>query len=504
MKKKILIALGIIVVVLALAGGGFLYWLNSMLPAKEERVSFGNREVIQAIDKQLTDVNLDAVRQKADLMKQKTVTEIQEGVKSKKFTYEELVAYYLLNIKDDQSETGNNAVSEVNPNAISEARKYDSMKEDMPLKGIPVLAKENINTDDMPTSSGTRALKDFVPKENAPVIRELKANGAIIIGKTNLSELSNWMSQKNPSGYSAKKGQTHNPFGPLKISPLGSSSGSAVAMATDLSAVELGTETVGSIIAPASINSAVGYKPTKDSIDGDGVIPISLTLDTVGVISKTVEDAVVAYNSSTAKKLDVKLGEGYIAGKRIGILGGSDKKFDAEIEQKLLGMNAEVVNLSEVDTSEIDAKFIFQNDFERDLNAYLEENKAPIGSLKELVEYNKQDPKVRMRYGQSHLESSLDFSEHDDEKVKGIVKLAGDTLDQLMKDNNLDAIVYQDNVGALLTAVSGAPEVTVPFGLNGEQPIGATFCGRVDSDATILNIAYSFEQNTKLRQLPKK
>ncbi len=503
-KKKIKIAVFVIVGIVVVAGGGFMYFLNKLLPATEERISFGNEEVIKVIDKQLEGIDVEAIKAKSKLMEHKTIAQIQKSIKEKEFTYEELVAYYLINIKElDQSEMGNNAVSEVNPKAIEEARKYDKMKEDMPLKGIPILAKENINTNDMPTSSGTYALKDFIPKEDAPVIKELKSNGAIILGKTNLSELSNWMSLQNPSGYSAKKGQTHNPFNPLKVSPLGSSAGSAVAMATDLSTVTLGTETAGSIIAPASINSTVGYKPTRDSIDGEGVIPITLTLDTVGVISKTVEDALVTYNSSTTKKIDVQLDKSYIKGKRIGIWSDSDETFKKDIEEKLTAMGAEVVILEKVDTSKIDVSFILKSDFERDFNAYLEKNNAPIKSLKELIEYNKEDSKVRMRYGQTHLEDSLSF-QRDDEKVKEIVEMANESLNKVMGENKLDAIVYQDNQGALLTAVAGAPEVTVPFGHNDNQPIGATFCGKIDDDANILNISYSFEQNTKMRELPKK
>ncbi len=499
--KKMLIG---VIVILAVAGIGLGIWINSMLPAKEERIAFGNEKIIQSIDKQLEGIDIKAVKSKADLMKQKSIAEIQQNIKDNKFTYEELVAYYLINIKElDQNAMGNNAISEINPNAIEQARKYDAMVADMPLKGIPVLAKENINTNDMPTSSGAYALKDFIPQNDAPVIQELKANGAIILGKSNLSEMSYWMSQKNPSGYSAKKGQTHNPFNPLVISPLGSSSGSAVAMATDLSTVTLGTETAGSIVAPASINSVVGYKPTKDSIDGSGVVPISLTLDTVGVISKNVQDALATYNSSTTKKLTVQLDKDDIKGKTIGIWQDSEDKFNKDLEQALTKMGAKVVLLEAVDTSKIDAQFILKNDFEKDLNAYLQKHNAPIKSLKELMEYNKKDPKVRMRYGQSHLENSLNFA-GDDEKVKAIVKIANDILNKVMDENKLDALVYQDNKGALLTAVAGAPEVTVPFGHNDTQPIGATFCGKVGDDANTLNIAYSFEQHTQMRELPSK
>ncbi len=502
MKKKIWITLGVVVGIVAIAGGGFMLWINSVLPAKEERIAFGNEEIIAVIDKQLEDVDLETVRAKSDLMMNKSIADIQAAIKRGDYTYEELTAYYLLNIKEnDQAETGCNAVSEVNPNAIAEARKYDEMAEEMPLKGIPVLAKENINTADMPTSSGSYALKDFIPEEDAPVIKELKSNGAIILGKVNLSEMSNWMSHKNPYGYSAKKGQTHNPFNPLKISPLGSSAGSAAAMATDLAAVTLGTETAGSIVAPAAINSTVGYKPTRDGIDGEGVIPISLSLDTVGVISKNVADAGITYNSATTKKINLDFDEDYIVGKRIGIL-SENKDFVKKIKEKMQGMGVEVVELEKVDTSEINVKFILMNDFARDLNKYLEKYNAPVKSLEELVEYNKKDAKARMRYGQSHLEKSLAFKDIDDAKVKSMLELAETTLNDLIDEHQLDAIVFQDNEGVMLTAVAGAPQVTVPFGKNDIQPIGATFAGKLDTDAEILKIAYSFEKKTNMRLLP--
>ncbi len=502
MNKIMKITIGAALGVGAIAGSGLLYYLSKMMPAKEERVSFRKREIIETIGNQLDGMDAGKIRLKSHLIEQKSIKEIINAIKNKELTYEELVAYYLLNIKMiDQSEMGYNAVSEVNPKAIEEARKYDQTKEDFPLKGIPILVKENINTNNMPTSSGTYALKDFIPQSDAEMIKELKENGVIILGKTNLSELSNFMSFKNPSGYSAKKGQTHNPFHPLKISPLGSSAGSAVAMATDLSTASIGTETSGSIIAPSAINSVVGYKPTRDSISAEGVIPITKSLDTVGVITKTVKDAFNIYNASTRKKLDILFDKEYIKRKRIGIWKG-DKQFRLKIEEQLVRREAIVVYLEKIDTSKIDALFILKNDFERDLNAYLKEYNAPIQSLEELIEYNKKDPKVRMRYGQSLLEDSLGFK-YDDEKVKGMVTLAQNILDKVMDENNLDAIVYKDNEGVLLTAVAGAPEITIPFGVD-KKPIGATFSAKREEDVNLLKIAYSFEQNTKMRVLPKK
>ncbi|MGT2771979.1 amidase family protein [Streptococcus marimammalium] len=500
--KKIIIGIAITVGLLIVVGGGVALFIQSMLPEKEERIAFRNDDIIKQIDQQLEGIDIEKIKTKAPFIEQKTVREIQENIAKNDISYEELVAYYLINIKEyDQSKDGNNAVSEINPNAIKEAKFFDQMSEDLPFKGIPVLVKENINTNDMPTSSGTDALKDFIPETNAPVVEELKSNGAIILGKTNLSELSYWLSEKAPSGYSAKKGQTHNPFNPVELSPSGSSAGSAVSMSTDLATVSLGTETLGSIVSPAAVNSVVGFKPSRDKISGEGVVPITLSLDTVGVITKTVEDALDTYNAASNQKIEIELQKNAIKGKKIGLLPG-EKNFTKSLSRILTQMGAEVVELKEIDTSKIDTQFIMMNDFEKDFNNYLESNNAPIKSLKELISYNKEDSESRIKYGQSLLEKSLAFSDNDDTKVEEIIKKANEQLDKVMTDNNLHAIVFQDNSGVVLTATSGAPEITVPFGQNDTQPIGATFSGRLGDDAAILNIAYSFEQHTKLRQIP--
>lgn len=503
MKKIILRGLLVVGCIVAVGGVGFYVWLQSMLPAKEERIAHNNAVIIASIDKQLEGINIENVKSKKGLIEQKSLDEIKEALSSNQITYEELTAYYLLNIKEyDQSENGNNAISEVNPKAIEEARKYDQEGSSLELAGIPVLVKENINTNDMPTSAGSYALKDFIPKNNAEVIDELKSNGAIILGKTNLSEMSHYMSQKNPSGYSSKKGQTTNPFNPLVLSPLGSSTGSAVAMATDLATLSLGTETAGSIVAPASVNSVVGYKPTRGNISGAGVIPITYSLDTVGVITKNVKDAYSMYNVSTDKTIEINLNKDAIKGKVVGIIKSDDKVFDEKLLKKLeeIGATAKII---EVDSSKIDTSFILKNDFEKDLNDYLQTNDAPIKSLEELVSYNKEDKEVRMRYGQSHLEGALGVK-RDDEKVKQIINEANVLINKTLKDNAFDILVGKNNSSALLAATAGAPEISVPFGLLNNEPVAATFFAAVEEDAKVLELSYSFEQLTMLREIPNK
>lgn len=504
MIKMLLKVLVGIVVLIAVAVGGFIFWLQSKQPAQEERMAFGNDQIIAKIDAQLKDVDVQKVKSKSNIIEQQSLANIQANLASHQLTHEELVAYYLIKIKEeDQSSTGNNAISEINPHAIEEARHYDTIaNENIALAGIPVVVKENINTNDMPTSSGTQALKDFIPEKNAPVVDQLKSNGAIILGKTNLSELSYYMSSKNPSGYSSKKGQTHNPFGPLKISALGSSTGSAVAMATDLATLAIGTETAGSIVAPSSVNSVVGYKPTQGFISGEGVIPITYTLDTVGPIAKNVTDVVATYNAATTQKLTVDFDKNAIKGKRIGIMDEGDN-FSKDLINKLNAMGANVVIISP-NMDDIDALFILKNDFERDLNDYLTKNNAPIHSLKELIAFNKQDSQKNMRYGQDELEAALNFKDKNDDKVQKMRQIARQIMQNLVEKDKLDAIVFRDSNGTILPAVAGAPEVSVPFGIYEGTPAGATFSMPINEDAKLLQLAYSFEQNTNLRKIPNK
>lgn len=505
MKKFLLITAGVLGGLALLGGAGVYLYIQSLMPAAEERISHNNAQVIAAIDQQLEGIDQEAIKGKASLMANKSIDELQELVDQQSITYEELVAYYLMQIKDiDQSPMGNNAVSEINPNAMAEARRLDQeLGKVGPLHGMPVLVKENINTNNMPTSAGSYALRDFVPATNAPVVDKLLANGAIILGKTNLSEMSYFMSQKNPSGYSAKKGQTLNPFGQLAISASGSSSGSAVAMATDLAAVTLGTETAGSIVSPASVNSVVGYKPSHGSIAGEGVIPISSSLDTVGPITKTVKDAYLTYNASVDHPLEVAFDQTSLKGQRIGLVKSSDETFNQQVKDSLTKLGAEV-ELVELDSSRIDVNFILDNDFERDLNAYLTANEAPIASLKDWIAYNKEDEPVRARYGQSHMEKALAFSDHDDQKVKAYIKEAQAIIAQILADKHLSVLVAKDNEAAGLAATAGSPEISVPLGLSAKTPMGATFFASPNQDALVLQLAYAFEQGTQLRQLPPK
>lgn len=257
--------------------------------------------------------------------------------------YADIMAFYLDRIDTiDQAEGGLNSVASINPHAMAQARAADAaiasggMSED-PLFGLGVLVKDNINTHDVPTTAGTMALAGFYPAVDAPVVQELTRHGAIVLGKANLSEWANFMSLRMPSGYSSFAGQTFNPFGPGTISPLGSSSGSAVAVSANLAPVALGTETTGSIVAPAAINSVVGFKPTRGTISGDGVVPLASSLDTVGPIARTVRDAAALLNASLpeGKKLSPEFTPDALRGATLAVAPMGDEQWDQRLVEVL-------------------------------------------------------------------------------------------------------------------------------------------------------------------------
>ncbi|MGI6258125.1 MAG: amidase family protein [Anaerovoracaceae bacterium] len=469
-------------------------------------LSYDKKDQIARIDQQLEGLDIEKIRGKKDLIMEKSVDELQASIAKGDLTYVELTAFYLDRIKTyDTGKKGLNAVMEINPNAIKEAEERDKMSgEKAGVFGMPVLLKDNINTKDMSTSGGTYALKDFVPESNAVVTDQLIKNGAIILGKSNMAELANYMDFNMPNGYSSKAGQTINPFDPVNLTPEGSSSGSGAAVAANLAPLAMGTETTGSIIAPAAIHSIVGFKPTKDMISTEGVLPLSSSMDCVGPMTKNVMDAAILFNASVSdegKKVSLNLDPEYLVGKRIGVING-DK--DKELVKQLKATGCETVSVK-WDEEGIDTEFVLAQDFKKDLNSYLTKYNAPVDSLSALIAFNKKDLDRRAKYGQGSIEDADKTQEPDMVKVQEIVKSAQSRIDKVMEENSLDAIVFADSEGVLLPATAGYSEITVPMGKSKDgTPKGATFVAGGGEDEKLLNIAYSFEQKTKARLIPKK
>ncbi len=376
----------------------------------------------------------------------------------------------------------------------------------------------------MHPTAGSYALKDSILDEDSFIVKKLREEGAIILGKTNLSEFANYMSTKSSSGYSALGGQTQNPYGKFDVG--GSSSGSASSVASGFSVASIGTETAGSIIYPSSQNSVVGIKPSIGLVSRDRIVPIAESQDTAGVISKNVDDAALILNSIygydpndkdtvESKNSDENyikyLNEKSIKGMNVAILKpiavrNSDLVFFDNIEKDLKNMGAKthIVSFSN-EVNNIKMSESLEAGFKFDIDKYLKTAKVNgVNSLKDIVDINKEDLENRAPYGQDLLEKSLS-NKMSSEEYKNLVEsnknIASKEIDSILK--NADVIVSLSNQAATAYAPAGYPALTVPAGYksNGE-PIGITFVGSKFEEGKLLKIANVYENNTKYRKDP--
>ncbi len=483
-----------------------------------------------------------------------TVMEMQDAMKSGKTTSKQLVEAYLERIKKIDKKL--NSIIEVNPDAIAIAEQMDKERAAGKIRsmmhGIPVVIKDNIDTaDKMKTTAGSLALMDApTPKQDAFVVQKLREAGAVLIGKTNLSEWANFRSENSSSGWSGRGGQTRNPY-ILDRSPCGSSSGSGVAAAANLTAVAVGTETDGSVVCPSSINGIVGIKPTLGLVSRSGIIPIAHSQDTAGPMARTVSDAVVLLNamvgvdskdsitsqfSNKGEKDYTKfLNKDGLKGKRIGVVRqyfGRNSSLDALMEENLKKLEKAGAILVDVEFPHFrdfgdDEYEVLLFEFKEDLNKYLAERGGKYDSLEKLIEFNKQNADKSMPYFKQEIfEKAQEKSDLNDAGYK-LALMTSKTLTQakgidlVMDKHKLDALVAPSNsqswlidlisgdnprqyVGSSsLAAVSGYPNITVPSGFLNKLPIGISFFGRAFSEPTLIEIAYSWEQLSKARRKPK-
>jgi len=486
-----------------------------------------------------------------------TVAQLQDGMKAGKFTASSLTEKYLQRIREiDKAGPAINSVIEVNPDAMEIARSLDHERKAKgprgPLHGIPVLIKDNIGTHDrMQTTAGSLALVGAIPPKDSFVVQKLREAGAVILGKTNLSEWANFRSTHSTSGWSGRGGLTRNPYA-LDRNPCGSSSGSGAAAAANLCAAAIGTETDGSIVCPSSANGIVGIKPTLGLISRSGIIPIAHSQDTAGPMARTVADAAVllsalagvdAEDSATAASAGKALADYAtfldpkgLAGARIGVvrkLFGFDDKVDrlmneAIAEMKLRG--AEIIDPVEIESLQ---KFgesedlVLQYEFKADLNAYLAHlgPNAPVRTLAEIIEFNEKNKEKELAYfGQeqfikSEARGPLTTKEYLDALEKNRRLAGAEGIDAVMDKFKLDALIaptggpawttdlvngdHGTGGSAGLAAVAGYPNITVPAGFVFGLPVGISFFGRAWSEPTLIKIAYAFEQATRHRLPPQ-
>jgi amidase len=468
---------------------------------------------------------------------------------------EDAVKDYLKRIAEiDDGGAMLNAVLVVNPDALKEARQRDHERREGkirgPLHGVPILLKDNIEAAGrMPTTAGSLALKDNVTNRDAPLVARLKAAGAIILGKTNLSEWANIRSDNSTSGWSAVGGLTKNPHS-LPHNTCGSSSGSGAAMAALLAAGTVGTETDGSITCPASINGVVGFKPTVGLVSRRFVVPISHTQDTAGPMTRNVRDAAImlgvmagsdpedaATAEADTRKVDYAeaLSLDGLKGMRVGLveMPGVDATLIAAAKARLEASGAIIVPLpiNPADYGALgQAEFkILLTELKADLASYLQSLPAgtvPHKTLADIIAFNKANAATELQhFGQETFEQAEKEAGLDDPAYKEAVATArrlsrGEGLDKIFVENKLDLIVGQTNSPAWLStlgkgdafalpslsrlpATAGYPHLTVPMGAVNELPVGLSFIGLQWQDAKVLSAGYAFEQaGPDLRVVP--
>jgi amidase len=486
-----------------------------------------------------------------------TISELQEGMKSGRFTARSLVERYTARIEEvDKSGPTVNAVIETNPDAmaIAEAldKEYTAKGPRGPLHGIPVLIKDNIDTADrMMTTAGSLALVGAKPPKDSFVAQKLRAAGAVILGKTNLSEWANIRSSHSTSGWSGRGGLTKNPYA-LDRNACGSSSGTGAGISANLAAVGIGTETDGSIVCPSSANGLAGIKPTVGLVSRAGIIPISHTQDGAGPMCRTLRDAAILLSALTGTDQDdpataASAGKTHtdysefcdpngLKGTRIGVARkyfGISDAVDALMEQALdilkkqgatLVDPADVETLGKFDDSE---STVFMYELKADLNAYLARlgPSAPVKTLKEIIDFNERNRSKELPYfGQdmflkAEAKGSLTEKEYLDALTKNHQLARTEGIDAVMDKHQLVALVAPTGGPAWITdlvtgdhftggssnaaAVAGYPNINVTAGAISGLPVGISFFGRAWSEPTLIKLAYAFEQATKARQAPR-
>src|SRR6185436_12174708 len=486
-----------------------------------------------------------------------TIADLQQGLQSGEYTSRQLVEKYSDRINDiDKKGPALHSVIEMNPAAEQIAVALDRERKEKgargPLHGIPILIKDNIDTQDrMMTTAGSLALVGAKPQRDAFVAQRLREAGALILGKTNLSEWANFRSTKSSSGWSGRGGQTKNPY-VLERNPCGSSSGSGAAVAANLFVAAIGTETDGSVVCPSTANSLVGIKPTVGLVSRAGIIPISHSQDTAGPMTRSVRDAATLLGALTgvdARDLITRTSHGKshpdytqfldvnglkgarlgVARKYFGFNDRVDKLMNDHInEMKKLGAvivdPADIPTSGKFDDSELEV-LLFE--FKADLNAYLAGlgTRTPVHSLKEIIDFNEKHREKEMPYfGQDLFVKAEAKGPLTDKKYlqalqKNHLLSRTQGIDFIIRKHRLDALIAPTGGPAWPTvwingdhfsggyssasAVAGYPHITVPAGFVFGLPVGISFFGAAWTEPKLIKFAYAFEQATKARRPPK-
>ena len=505
--------------------------LSSPLRSKET-IWQGLERVIEAMP-----TDSDDYRRLEALVLEKSASQLQTLVSQGALSYEEITRFFIARIHaietDDQRYL--NAVISLNPLAVDAARAADDERKEGKniapdsLFGLPILLKDNIGFEGLPTTAGAAALAENYARD-AFVTQRLKANGVVILGKANLSEWAYFFCTGCPSGYSALGGQTLNPYGRLKFNTGGSSAGSGAAIAGNYALAAVGSETAGSILSPSSANSLVGLKPTTGSLSRSGVVPISSTLDTTGPMARTLGDVVALFNAMAGydqadtamprltEDLKLLVRDTDLTGLRLGFpeaLASEPLIVAAVSKLEAAGVVVVPVEFAPPDLSE-EAQFMGA-EMVRDLTEYLSDNASDgvsIETLSDLQAYNLDIPSERAPYGQALVDQMVDFEtffqsdiaagEGEIARLKQIVvEEVGGYLNALFSRHDLDVLVRINNSGASAGAFANYPALTIPAGYRvSGQPVGVTFYAPSFQEQRLIDIGQKLEASGVMRQPP--
>lgn len=489
-------------------------------------------------------------------VEERSIAELRADLDSGAVSSEQLVQAYLDRIAElDDAGPTLNSVLALNPQALAQARALDAERAAGrirgPLHGIPILLKDNIESaDPMPTTAGSLALANNITNRDAPLVARLRAAGAIILGKTNLSEWANIRSSASVSGWSAVGGLTRNPYA-LDRNTCGSSSGSGAAIAASLAAIAVGTETDGSIVCPSSVNGLVGIKPTVGLIARTHIVPISHTQDTAGPMGRSVADVALLLtamagtdptDAATAEADNLRqdygaaLDANALRGRRLGVMrfaagfhAGVDQRFEAALAE-LREAGAEIVEIEAPppgwDNIGRDEFTVLLAELRSDLDAYLATTPDSVQTrtLADIIAFNANTPAETVLFGQDLFEaaqatSGIAGAEYQAARRRAVAAAAA-AIDTMLRSNRVDALIapttgpawtidvvngdhYVGGGASMLPAVSGYPHVTVPMGLVAGLPVGLSFIGGAWTDAQLLSYAYAYEQRARARTPPR-